>query len=686
MRVRKLQEIIQEANEGQILLPNFQREYTYSRSEQKSLITSVFCGIPIGSVLMLTGRKKDFHSREIGRKSTVETTVDRSEVQFLLDGQQRISTLWNAMTDIYEGADDADQLFEEVHNYLKSRWFVKFRLDEKYSDDPWGLKSFTALEHLQQHLVPEEIEEFIYYPGTIVKGNPMNWKGGLNLPKDLAHESSASKSYKKFLDENWCMPIHLMFQSQHRRAFIRHFATRRKNEIELLIQDWKSADGIDYQGLDGDERELLELVAGVKNQADWMEFDHERAMDNLQDRIDAWVDSVNSYFQLVSETKIGVIELDQSYLKKAHVVFDVINKSGVKLSSFDLFCATKPGIDVRKEVNERVPNRFGLKDESTGLINTEYTIQLMNLLRVVRAHAFDEIKLSVLKEDHIFNRMDSGQLEQLLPQVINSLTAAYDFLHERCGIRKLSELPYKLQVLPIAFLIYRSKSSEIIADQLRYFYWLSNFSGRYRESQSQRVARDLEMIGDIEFNESGKIIWPCDYKVDGESYKKILDDPGYNDADSLAPLSGDIDEYRSSVTKSILQFVLSLEPPDFPPNSDERLTSSSDLEIHHVLPIASTKFKSISESAESIRNTPNHILNSPLNKAYISKASNRAIGAMSFVEYEKHMKGSTLEEFAISKYPGAAEVDSDEILREWLRERHSRLQGKARQLLKVWSQ
>ena len=65
---------------GQLLkLPEFQRGYVWKRSQVRNLFDSLYRGHPVGSLL------------------TWLTTRDDAKVQLLLDGQQRITSLYGVI-------------------------------------------------------------------------------------------------------------------------------------------------------------------------------------------------------------------------------------------------------------------------------------------------------------------------------------------------------------------------------------------------------------------------------------------------------------------------------------------------------------------------------------------------------------------------------------------------------------
>ncbi|MBF8272714.1 MAG: uncharacterized protein HW380_1819 [Magnetococcales bacterium] len=90
-----LKDILQSANDGSLQLPDFQRDYVWGDEDLRSLIASVAKGYPVGALLTLeTGGDVNFKPR------VLEGVVLRDSVrpeQLLLDGQQRITSLFQAL-------------------------------------------------------------------------------------------------------------------------------------------------------------------------------------------------------------------------------------------------------------------------------------------------------------------------------------------------------------------------------------------------------------------------------------------------------------------------------------------------------------------------------------------------------------------------------------------------------------
>lgn len=91
---KDLRDLLREADEARIQLPDFQRSYVWSESDVVGLIASIARGFPVGALLTLeTGGEVNFRPR---RTEGVSTETEKPD-HLLLDGQQRITSLYGAL-------------------------------------------------------------------------------------------------------------------------------------------------------------------------------------------------------------------------------------------------------------------------------------------------------------------------------------------------------------------------------------------------------------------------------------------------------------------------------------------------------------------------------------------------------------------------------------------------------------
>lgn len=109
-----LQELLNKAHNGQIQLPDFQRGWVWDDCRIKGLLASISRGFPVGAVLTLGARGAVRFKARLVQGVDLDSAPDASE--FLLDGQQRLTSLYQALR--HSGP-------VEVHKHGKKtrRWY-----------------------------------------------------------------------------------------------------------------------------------------------------------------------------------------------------------------------------------------------------------------------------------------------------------------------------------------------------------------------------------------------------------------------------------------------------------------------------------------------------------------------------------------------------------------------------------
>lgn len=88
-----LSKLLEDADDGRLQLPDFQRDYVWGDMDVRSLIASVAKGFPVGALLTLkTGGEVRFKPRLLAGVPSKDSRPDH----LLLDGQQRITSLYQA--------------------------------------------------------------------------------------------------------------------------------------------------------------------------------------------------------------------------------------------------------------------------------------------------------------------------------------------------------------------------------------------------------------------------------------------------------------------------------------------------------------------------------------------------------------------------------------------------------------
>lgn len=95
---KKYEELIHEITAGVIKIPKFQREFVWSTDKTAELLDSILKGYPIGTFILWQTDERISGIKNIG-KFHLPDTPEGTKVQYVLDGQQRITSLFAA----YEG-------------------------------------------------------------------------------------------------------------------------------------------------------------------------------------------------------------------------------------------------------------------------------------------------------------------------------------------------------------------------------------------------------------------------------------------------------------------------------------------------------------------------------------------------------------------------------------------------------
>jgi uncharacterized protein with ParB-like and HNH nuclease domain len=139
---RGLLEILKDVHTGKIQLPDFQRGWVWDDNRIKGIIASVAKSFPIGAIMLLeTGNENiKFKTKPI---EGVKLNVDVKPELLILDGQQRITSLYQAII------SDEIVTTRNEKNYEIKRWYYIDMI--KAMDDGYDLEEaiISVNEHKQ---------------------------------------------------------------------------------------------------------------------------------------------------------------------------------------------------------------------------------------------------------------------------------------------------------------------------------------------------------------------------------------------------------------------------------------------------------------------------------------------------------------------------------------------------------
>ena len=639
-------DVFKRIRNNRLVLPHFQREFLWSKKQQKGLLASFFIKLPIGSFLFLTGDKKEYPSKYIGRNEGVieYDEIPDENVDFLLDGQQRITTLKSIFTNLFEFTEKEEE-FKEMHkktyNKICRKWFLK--IDSEVGKDFLGFQQFDFRENKYKSFEPKEVEELFEY-------EKLNRSKGSN-----AHKDWFNPMYK--FENN-------MTEDEYRKKVIENSAKEGRLPLTYLIDMFSTK----IYNKDKDKKDtvvfkILEKIAQLKSDS------------NNNTKISGWVRDVYDYLESCLEQQLHIIKVPPEEKGRAIPIFEKINTGGTQLDTFDLIVAKaadktenypiyhdkKESLRnaIRRELKEKEElTSKNLKTDDMKSLPEEWTPESMFFKR--RNKLFKEFKtryLSLLtltnniydanekiQDEFIKKRtsleLTSHQINSKTLEVIKSLIETAKFLQFRCGLEKINNLSYGLMCVPISYVflkepIYKYKNKLNIIET---WYWVSLLSGTYRDNKYKRCIKDIKLLNDVLLNEKNDR-----FEEFLNSYRdRFFSFEDYSDKKTLR----NNDDVPRAVERTIKQYLLSICPNDLI-NTNVRMSSwekakgEMEIEMHHIIPLSSDKNSNYKKSTKNLRNNKEHILNSPLNYTPILKRSHDKI------------KGKDINNYLskISRYP-----------------------------------
>jgi uncharacterized protein with ParB-like and HNH nuclease domain len=643
-----LQEFFQKVDENKIVLPDFQRGYVWKEEQQRNLIASVLVDLPIGSTLHLEGSRDDFVARAICEQREV---IPRDECEYLLDGQQRISTLYNVFKNVYSKEDSSwEEVWKSLFKELRYRWFIKIEFNDK---DFFGYEKLLFSEKKLNSAEPKEIKGFIVSKQILKTKGINEWYHPRFERRNLKDKNKVRLELARLAAQNGLVPLYEIYKKEDgiHRLVLNELAIKRVEELKADIKDGKYT--------------VEEILGPISPDIEDIKNDLSEVEVRWHTLRIKWVEKVSNFLEKLLEKKIPVILLPREEVGRAASIFEEINKGGVPLSNFDLVAAK-----VAKVVREKKGKRFvqiildilkekfsvehlgeGVKVWKASLFtpiqdnlpSKRFQTIFLNLLSIIANEVNKkEISKSLISKGAILN-LNPEDIVDHIEQVTRAIARAFAFLQLKCGHIDESVISYDYMVLPIAYLFYYDDIWKDISkiNKIEAWFWSSLFSGAYMSRQDDQFIKDLKALKAWLIEENLKALeevgWVEGDKVVLKSYvDKLFKKEDYSDKDTLLHINKAALPSKA-MKNAILQYILSKKPRDFMPQNPEILTAykgalgKPKLVVHHIIPLGSVT--KVGQSAAELRKDKQNILNSPLNLTYISHNANEKIRDKRIDEY-----------------------------------------------------
>ena len=699
-----LQEIIGDIEKNKILLPDFQRKFVWTEEErQKKIVASILTKMPIGSILLLESNPSDYSSKIIGCR-TVNNGNTSTNVDFLLDGQQRITVLTNVFSNVIH--NNCSKVSDLVSPTLKRRFFLRVPKWKRSREemDLFGVRNLDFKYKNPDTSDPDFLSGDIMPFITCITFNTGD-SSPFNPKNDLSTELD---DFCFNYEDGYLLPLFLMTpssESNPSQVKLR-LNTIRKNISERIKEEIE--DHFETLQNEAEKKAFIsEIFTDDEKSCEAVQKDNSLLETRLSERAEVWEEELKEYLDsCVKNVSLNKIVVSSEKRARAIDIYENLNIGGVCLNIFDLIMAKVAKEDStpyyerlvaciksEKEYSksvipaditacmtyEKVQEENGVKklvkrdmiddkyynasvwtkcyNEDKNEISQKYIDAFLNTLSLYsynKEYVSSDYKVDLIKRTKILD-IPSADIHQNTEKICTALDRSLMFFQTRCGIRSITELNYSLMISLVATVFTNDKwyNDVKVHSKLEAWYWCSLFSGSYDRDQNTVFIQDLQSVTDM-LNKSGNTDW-ISRNVD-----YILNAQNFSDEKLILMEKTQEERYPKRVLRMfICQYLLSKTYADM---FDENLTISvfsklaDTLEAHHIIPLGSVK--KVNESTSQLRKDDKNICNSPLNFVLITKKSNDEISDDPLDVYITKITDQAKSALSIQNYT-SAKIDAD---------------------------
>ncbi len=285
---------------------------------------------------------------------------------------------------------------------------------------------------------------------------------------------------------------------------------------------------------------------------------------------------------------------DQTSAEAVCTIFETLNRTGVKLSVFDLLAARFWADDLRlRDLWDDARTRVPLIEEFE--IDPYYVLQVVAILSAPAAPACKRSDVLALDPE----RMRSGW-----GPAIRGLGEALAFLRDECRIVVPQWVPYLPMLIPLAVLFaeldVRGPEAAAVRGKLRRWFWCSIFGQTYENPPNSQAVKD---IGEFRRWRSGEA--PPDAVREFSFDASVLRQTTPN---------------QRALYRSVICLLLEGRARDFHKDKpiDASLVREQQIEDHHVFPKAWLR--------DHRPDVPEALRDCVLNRTLIDRSTNQSIG------------------------------------------------------------
>lgn len=199
---------------------------------------------------------------------------------------------------------------------------------------------------------------------------------------------------------------------------------------------------------------------------------------SYQERLDQLIGAITGY-------RLPVVELRDLTVSEVCPIFERINSSGTKLSTFDLIAAATwtQEFDLSDQASEIA---VAIAPKGFDGLGNETTLKCISAASIGSVKKEDVLTLRTKPKDEIVDATDSVKAAMLL---------AVDFLATEFRVSSMAFVPYEAQLIALVTIFADIKT--LNAEQLtriRQWFWRSSLSQHYRGASEAFVTRSLSEV------------------------------------------------------------------------------------------------------------------------------------------------------------------------------------------------
>ena len=620
----KLQNLINEVESKKLILPDFQRKFVWKQEDMCGLFASILCQMPFGSILTLESNDDEFSCKKFGAKprELKEDINLGSQVEYLIDGQQRLTSLFAGFTTYYYST------FKECPKKIAASQLL----------DMYFLK------------IPAE---------TNAEDRDLFNARNLSFDGNWDNEGSSYFSSEE---------VKRMIDSQKVSRIIKE----RKNDIfdldskadldAICTYCCNNTDGfyrIPLQFVLYNKGKVFQIFNKILNKIAISFSDNTE--DSEEQRLE-WVTNVKKYLsKCLDELQLDRISVKNSDKTRAIDIYSNLNKGGVALNVFDLIMAKVGRVSrenfydtlvgyIQKDYvypenlkncnllqNAISQNYHATKNaeviNNKDDITAEYINNFLNILSLFIAKKKGELfNIDLIKQNRILD-LDALEIVECSEKICEAMDRAFFFFQTRCGVRKLSDINYKAEFTVVAYFFTDEKlfADVRVHNIFEYWYWVSLFAYMYPSNQNVGILNEIPYFEKYFSDFSDSTIFT---RLD-EWATRVMNFPHYSDKDTLTMVKSRDTETApaAAMTKYVCQFYMAKGYKDFFSEKTINYLYTDSLEIHHLLPLGSDPDLKVGESTKKLRKDKYNPYNSPLNMLFVTKTSNGEISDWSYSRY-----------------------------------------------------